>query len=76
MYKINKFELLTVLFLGKATLKPTNKEGKCLILNFYIMKNDQEMLEFFQVEELEKRYEMKPWLKPHDPNEVGAVIKL
>jgi|TARA_B110000037_G_scaffold220491_1_gene288566 hypothetical protein len=40
------------------------------------MKNEQEMLELFQVEELEKRYEMKPWLKPFDPNEIGAIIKL
>lgn len=39
------------------------------------MKNEQEMLDLFQVEELEKRYEMG-WLKPHDPNEVGAIIKL
>lgn len=40
------------------------------------MKNEQEMLELFQVEELEKRCEMKPWLKPHDPKEVGAIIIL
>lgn len=25
------------------------------------MKNEQEMLDLFQVEELEKRYEMKKW---------------
>ncbi len=30
-------------------------------LNFFIMSKEQEMLELFQVEELEKRYEMG-WL--------------
>ena len=36
---------------------PIDKESDCLTLNFYIMKNEQEMLDLFQVEELEKRYE-------------------
>ena len=40
---------------------PTDKESDCLTLNFYIMKNEQEMLELFKIEELEKRYEMGRW---------------
>jgi len=38
------------------------------------MNPQDELLQKFQVEELEQRYEMKKWLKDHDPNEVGAVI--
>lgn len=41
--------------------KPTEKESYCLTINFHFMKNEQEMLELFQVEELEKRYEMGKW---------------
>jgi hypothetical protein len=41
---------------------PTDKESDCLTLNFYTMKNEQEMLELFQVEELEKRFETG-WLR-------------
>jgi hypothetical protein len=41
---------------------PTDKKGNCLILKFFDMKNEQEMLNLFQVEELEKRYEMG-WIK-------------
>ncbi len=37
------------------------------------MKNQDKMLDLFQVEELENRYEMG-WLKLHDPSEVGAVF--
>ena len=46
----------------RNVLMPTDKESDCLTLNFYIMKNEQEMLDLFQVEELEKRYEMG-WIK-------------
>jgi hypothetical protein len=41
---------------------PIDKKGNCLILKFFGMKNEQEMLDLFQVEELEKRYEMG-WIK-------------
>ena len=43
-------------------LMPTDKESDCLTLNFKVMKSEQEMLELFQMEELEKRYEMG-WIK-------------
>ena len=39
------------------------------------MNLENQLLEKFQVEELEKRYEFA-WLKPFDPSEVGAIIKL
>jgi hypothetical protein len=41
---------------------PTDKKVDCLILKFFGMINEQEMLDLFQVEELEKRYEMG-WIK-------------
>lgn len=37
------------------------------------MNLENELLEKFQVEELEKRYEFS-WIVPHDPNTVGGVI--
>jgi len=40
---------------------PTDKESDCLTLNFYIMKNEREMLSQFRVEELEDRLEMGKW---------------
>ncbi len=40
---------------------PTDEESNCLTLNFYIMKNEKEMLESFKVEELEDRLEMARW---------------
>ena len=37
------------------------------------MNLENELLEKFQVEELEKRYEFS-WIVPHDANTVGGVI--
>ena len=53
---------------------PKQKEKYiCLTKKTKIMNLENELLEKFQVEELEKRYEFS-WLVPHDPNQVGAVI--
>jgi hypothetical protein len=41
---------------------PTYKESDFLTKIFFNMKNKKEMLELFQVEELEKRYEMG-WIR-------------
>ncbi|MBA0884765.1 hypothetical protein [Flavobacterium undicola] len=38
---------------------------------------ENQLLEKFQVEELEKRLEFSgplDWIVPHDPNEVGGII--
>jgi len=49
-----------------------NKKIKIMNLENELLEN--QLLENFQVEELEKRYEFS-WVKPFDPNEVGAIIK-
>ena len=41
---------------------PMYKKGNCLLLTIFDMKNEQEMLELFKVEVLEKRCEMGRWI--------------
>ena len=54
---------------------PTDKKGNCLILNFCKMNNEQEMLELFKVEELEKRYEMRSWRLPGLPDVINDYLE-
>jgi|LakMenE18May11ns_1017448.scaffolds.fasta_scaffold7552820_1 hypothetical protein len=55
---------------------PKQKEKYiCITKKRNIMNLENQLLEKFQVEELEKRYEFA-WLKPFDPSEIGAIIKL
>lgn len=37
-------------------------------------KNEIEILNSFKIEELEQRFELRPWLKPHNPKDVGCII--
>jgi hypothetical protein len=50
------------------------EQGIIIVLNLYIMENEKDLLEIFQVEELEKRYEMTSWTDDSNTVQAKPVI--